>query len=943
MQSGNIVFNAGGGGNRVDVGSARAYNDGEWHHIAVSFSRTDGFVRLYVDGEFRNEKSLASLGDITNTLDVVIGADAHNDYPYEGIVEEVRFWSKAMTIIEIRENMHLIKRGCVADRISYYPLDGTDATIADEQGIHNGTLTNGTHINSTAPIGPGNANSQTETNGSVIYTSTDLDVVYNTHDNADITASRLNLAPYGNTGIEPSDILLNAQYWIMNHYENTGNLNFNATFYLDEDITGADAATPNIFNIYTRNFNSDTEWTLLTQATSADDINNTITFNDIPRYGQFLLTKGTPTYRVTATIDKTEICKPDNINILLEVQAINGYIPTNPVSITVSGQPGGTTIVLSSNQVDLNAPPIPVSLLIENTQAAANGAFTLTIDFNDGIIAKTETFDITIGDNLYDGLSGTALSVDGSGDFINFGNQPLFDFGGTKNFTFEVWVKPNVANASGHIFSKYNRFIVGQYFLGLDNGVVVLQREVAPYTLAGTQVLLANQWYHIAGTYDGTEMKIYIDGVLNASQVSTGSASNNSTIVTMGGGYYNNAPGYFLNAEIDELRIWSVARTEQQIRENKHLTISSCESNLIANIQINEASGDIIDAASGITGTLNGDASRVIASEPLGRGYSYTEEETSGATTFYGTDCIINYSATTATQSVISKIENPPYNTGSIPGDETIWNDQYWVFNRYGSDAFLGDITLYPNEIVTTSFAPIEYYLYGRDNNAFGDWTFIASASNIDVASNSLTFQNVSSYGQYLITQKDLNLPLELLSFTGEKKENIVELNWITTNEINVRGFEIQRKTNNNNFETIGWVDSKGENIGESSYEFEDRSVDFFQDNYYRLKIIDYSGEYEFSNVIHIEKEKQDISYSIHPNPFQNLFYLNLELKKKNNVSINIYNALGVSVLNQNLTLKEGSNQIELNLHHFPSGVYWLKISNDENIWSPIVKTIIKK
>ena len=216
----------------------------------------------------------------------------------------------------------------------------------------------------------------------------------------------------------------------------------------------------------------------------------------------------------------------------------------------------------------------------------------MTVSFTDGSVNIDKVFNLTLAANSLERMAGSAMNFDGDGDVMTLGNQSLLDFGGTKNYTFEAWVKPNVANASGHIFSKYNRFIAGQYFLSMDNGHVVSQREVSPYSLHGTTILAANKWVHLAATYDGNEMKIYIDGKLEASQISSGSASNNSTSVTIGGGYYNGGLGYFINAQIDELRIWNIARTPQQIRENRHLTVSSCENGLVANFQFNEVSGN---------------------------------------------------------------------------------------------------------------------------------------------------------------------------------------------------------------------------------------------------------------------------------------------------------------------------------------------------------------
>ncbi|HEY4876937.1 MAG TPA: LamG-like jellyroll fold domain-containing protein, partial [Puia sp.] len=72
-------------------------------------------------------------------------------------------------------------------------------------------------------------------------------------------------------------------------------------------------------------------------------------------------------------------------------------------------------------------------------------------------------------------------------------------------------------------------------------------------------------WHHLAFTYDGTTMKIYIDGVLSGSQAQTGTIAVNSNVLALG-----NQPGFTENfgGSADEIRIWNVARTQAQIQSN---------------------------------------------------------------------------------------------------------------------------------------------------------------------------------------------------------------------------------------------------------------------------------------------------------------------------------------------------------------------------------------
>jgi hypothetical protein len=72
-----------------------------------------------------------------------------------------------------------------------------------------------------------------------------------------------------------------------------------------------------------------------------------------------------------------------------------------------------------------------------------------------------------------------------------------------------------------------------------------------------------NAWHHLAATYDGATMKLYIDGVLSASQAQTGTIATNTNSLTLG-----NQTGYseYFGGYGDEFRVWNVARTQAQIQ-----------------------------------------------------------------------------------------------------------------------------------------------------------------------------------------------------------------------------------------------------------------------------------------------------------------------------------------------------------------------------------------
>lgn len=106
-----------------------------------------------------------------------------------------------------------------------------------------------------------------------------------------------------------------------------------------------------------------------------------------------------------------------------------------------------------------------------------------------------------------------------------------------------------------------------------------------------------NEWHHLAGTYDGTYMRLYIDGELVKSfdvVDSIGVQPLYSPDYGMYLGYRDEGQFGFLEGTIDELRIWDYARSESQIRETMYREITGNETGIHAYWDFNEGSGDVI-------------------------------------------------------------------------------------------------------------------------------------------------------------------------------------------------------------------------------------------------------------------------------------------------------------------------------------------------------------
>jgi hypothetical protein len=170
------------------------------------------------------------------------------------------------------------------------------------------------------------------------------------------------------------------------------------------------------------------------------------------------------------------------------------------------------------------------------------------------------------GTTIVDGRLGKARSFNGTtSDYINLGN--IFDFSGTKPFTIEAWVYTNTVGTQRAIIGKFNANVAGQWYLRMDTtGKITFHREATPYIVTSNTVLATSKWYHVAAVYDGAYNRIYINGVEDASPVTTGSVTSNSTNVLIGSYYNSNAIAYNWDGYIDEMRVSNIARTPEEIK-----------------------------------------------------------------------------------------------------------------------------------------------------------------------------------------------------------------------------------------------------------------------------------------------------------------------------------------------------------------------------------------
>lgn len=160
------------------------------------------------------------------------------------------------------------------------------------------------------------------------------------------------------------------------------------------------------------------------------------------------------------------------------------------------------------------------------------------------------------------GLKGGALNFDGVDDYVQVADAPELDM--TNQLTIATWINANIWEASNRIVQK-GVAVNFQYVLEVSatNQLRFGMGSVGDVFVAAPSLA---QWHHLAGTYDGTVLKFYIDGVLVGQQAATGALFSSNEPLFIGTKFAASPAVDFLDARLDDLRIYDRALPQSIIQ-----------------------------------------------------------------------------------------------------------------------------------------------------------------------------------------------------------------------------------------------------------------------------------------------------------------------------------------------------------------------------------------
>ncbi|UAY51300.1 LamG-like jellyroll fold domain-containing protein [Ferruginibacter albus] len=624
---------------------------------------------------------------------------------------------------------------------------------------------------------------------------------------------------------------------------------------------------------------------------------NTPSTTDSTNFGVYVATPITVNYIISNT---------GGADLTISSITIGG---TDPSSFSVVGSPVTSVAAGSSAVLQVQFAPTG-NLGVKNAQV---------IITNDDGDEGTFTYAVT---GNYAG-PGKSLAMDGVDDYVAL-TAPI-----TGSYTKEAWIKPNFNTVIGgfpNILSGTNTALF------INNGKLATGHFPNFNQLTDVTPLNADTWYHVAVTYDSVtqELRLYKNGVLIGDSVGNNPPQQETALEI---GRFSGS-NYF-GGVIDEVRIWNTVRTPAEILAYKDSSLTGDEPFLQAYYDfkngvaggVNTGIDTLYDVShKGCTGyggklhnfDLNNTVSNWIADTPV------IVQSVRGYPNINITGNAICIAAGDTTTSVVDNTDFGVANGGTLSKTFTIKNtgaSPLFIDSVHVSGTDSSNFSVSSGPLLTT-IAPgnsmsLTIQFHSTDN-LYKTARVTVYSDDADAASFSFAVSSTAV------------LPVTWQSFTGKLNNDVAQLTWKTSAEINNSGYEVWRSADNGKtWQKIGFVNAADVS---SVYDFVDETP-LQGTNLYRLKQVDKDGNFSYSNTVVLTYTLKGAAVTIYPNPVKTALTIQVTNNKLLNTSMRLTSATGKTLSVITLT----NTRQTIDLSRYPQGVYFISFSNG------IAKKIIKQ
>ncbi|WP_071187587.1 LamG-like jellyroll fold domain-containing protein [Trichormus sp. NMC-1] len=580
-------------GKNPSVSSKILVNDEKFHHVA--FVKKDSQLSLYVDGIEQSQTQDTTIQSTKNSSPLYVAAGTSISKGgggrrfFAGQIADLRLWNIARTPEEIQQNMNSRLRGNEPGLVGYYPLagDANDKTSNANHSKINGAIWQQEELPIQAAI-----SGEVDTNDSVLF----FDGI---DDN--ITLPK---------GFPTIDKAITIEFWAKgeNNLGQTTNI-FNASNAQGNRL--ANVHLPWVGQIF---------WDAGDANGSYDRINKEVKIEKYNVWTHWAFIKDVATGKMLiyrnaeiwhqgegqkkslAGIDKFIIgCFSNNSYYW------KGYLTEFRI----------WNIARTPEEIQQN-----MNSRLRGNEPGLVGYYPLAGDANDktsnanhgkinGAIWQQEELPIQAITNNEEILKTMqpVLMFDGKDDYVEV---PYSQSLNANVLTVSAWVK--VSGGQG----SFRSVITCRDASPLSKGYIIYagdnnkwQAWVGNNTqaweiVAGSDVIL-NTWTHITSTFDGKQLKLYVNGTEVGSK-NVVYTLNTRCPLRIGAGFTEANPQYFYPGQIAEVGVWNKALTGTEIQAKMNQRLTGKEEGLVAYLPLNEGSGNVVTdkTGNGNNGTING-------------------------------------------------------------------------------------------------------------------------------------------------------------------------------------------------------------------------------------------------------------------------------------------------------------------------------------------------
>lgn len=537
--------------------------DSNWHHVAAVINRIQGTVTLYVDGKSQggNQTINSLLGNLDNALSARLGTkDLTATNAFNGKMDELRIYNSALSAEQVRLDMNVGKAmtfggvsgaseasdladGAGDPSVAEWRFDEkTGGTAYDTSGNGNdGAISNPSWRSAKYGAGIGSTiNGLSE--GALV--GDPASGILDFSDTQDFTIS----AWFKGTSIESTPYIIwkGASSASNDGYMMRINNSSSVTIRYADGVSfdGVSGTTTNLL---------DNTWHHLLMVMDRDG--GQVGTSGFHLYYDGLKIASDTTLSAGSAANNTDGLTIGEINDALEFDGVVDHVKIydyarTPAQIAYDYNRGAPIAHWKFDECEGST--------IHDSAGTNNGTLTVTTTGgNSAGVGTCNTANSAWGSGA-SGKFGASLNFDGDGDCVDLGDTFNFDL--LKPFSMSAWIKRQAGGIT--IMGKYG----GQTRLTLDASGT-LQFTRSGVTIESSYDLGTNQWYLVTATYDGINLRMYVDGKSVSDPVASGSISSSSTPFLIGAQYNSGSISHYFNGQIDDVRIYNYALSAAQVRK----------------------------------------------------------------------------------------------------------------------------------------------------------------------------------------------------------------------------------------------------------------------------------------------------------------------------------------------------------------------------------------